>query len=794
MATFTDSVRFAQAPFLVQLLQLRPDLASPSPGTLFSLGARATNSHSLTKAIAALTAVQLQALEAVAVLASISDDLSLETVVHAIIGPDTGSQSFDHAEQSQTISQALDHLLALALVWQPSAGHYLTAPGVPELLDRFPAGFGPITPAAPVIPLPNNTPPTAHSILDAMLWGPPVGLVPANLMEAPEFHQESATPSALRWLLKHQYLELLDPTHISLPRQVAYALRGNRTHKGLSQPPRTADSAAIAEAQIQAEATGAAEDLVRQVADLIELWESQPCPALRSGGLPVREVKAIATKLDLPVEQVQATTEAAFAARLIRASDPSPHVFAPTVAADNWLGMELGQRWQFLVYAWLNSPRLTWQIGKLDDRAQTIAALSPTNHENWVVRLRAAVLKTLAQFPNQALSAQDIAAQLQWQTPRAQISVAAVEGILAECHRYGVTGAGALLPGLLVPDSKNLGWQCEPARALETALPSPVREIFIQGDLTAMVPGRPVPALETLLAECARVESRGGALTVRFTPDSITHAFDSGRSAQGLLSELQMYSVTPIPQALEYLISDCSRKHGRVRVGTLTSYIRISDPVALAAILASPARATLGAFQLAPDLLGATADLSQVLHVLREAQLAPAVEDHEGNLITADRLTPQTRLPSAPLRPESAGGLPQHPMSPATIFAHTHLKPQPDLPALVEQLIAATVGDLPISANSLASLDGSKNPAGTQVPSLPEVPTGHTITFLREAISNGAEVWIELVDSAGRTSRRKLKPLSIDSGRLRAADLVRESELTVSVHRIASAQPVETED
>ena len=70
-------------------------------------------------------------------------------------------------------------------------------------------------------------------------------------------------------------------------------------------------------------------------------------------------------------------------------------------------------------------------------------------------------------------------------------------------------------------------------------------------------------------------------------------------------------------------------------------------------------------------------------------------------------------------------------------------------------------------------------------------PTGATITFLREAITEGAEVWLDLVDSAGRVTRRKLKPMSIDSGRLRAADLDRESELTVSVHRIANAQPVE---
>lgn len=788
MATFTDSIRFAQTDQLVRLLQLRPDLASPSPGTLFSLGARASNTHSMSKAMAQLNSVALQVLESVVVLSTMVERLTLTTVATAILGPDPepGTDGDDYLHEVKTIADSLNHLCELALVWQPDAETYRGAPGLEEILDRFPAGFGPRAQQLPELPVTGSAPAAAHSILSAMQWGPPVGIVPSNLMEQQDTHHESATPSALRWLLKNNYLELIDPTHVSLPREVAYALRGNRTHKGLLKAPDLNFSApAISEPQIQMEGAAASAELVRRIAELISVWESEPAPALRAGGLPVREVRNVGNRLDLTVPQVHMVAELAFAARLIRASDGNPQVFAPTSGVDGWLEQDLVTRWQHLVLAWLNSPRTSWHIGQLDDRAQTISALSPGAHQSHVVRLRATILKVLAEHPAQALRAQDVATYLEWQTPRSEPNLEAISGILAEAAALGVTGAGALLPGLLTRSEDKPGWTFDPVGALTNALPEPVQEIFIQGDLTAMVPGRPCDPLETLLSECTQVESRGGALTVRFTTASLTRAFDTGRTAQGLMDELQMYCVTPIPQPLAYLIKDVARNHGRVRVGAVSTYIRISDPVVMASILSSPAFAAVGVLALGSDVLGATGELPQVLALLREAKLSPAVEDPSGNIITADRLTPQTRLPAALSKPEFWGGLPSNPVSAATIFANSRIQPQADVATLVAHLITATESDLPVAS----SADGLvTEPAGeVEAPG----PTGATITFLREAITEGAEVWLDLVDSAGRVTRRKLKPMSIDSGRLRAADLDRESELTVSVHRIANAQPVE---
>jgi hypothetical protein len=50
-------------------------------------------------------------------------------------------------------------------------------------------------------------------------------------------------------------------------------------------------------------------------------------------------------------------------------------------------------------------------------------------------------------------------------------------------------------------------------------------------------------------------------------------------------------------------------------------------------------------------------------------------------------------------------------------------------------------------------------------------------------------VWLEVVGTSGGPSRRRVRPLTLDAGRLRAQDPARDAELTVAVHRIASVAP-----
>src|SRR5690606_32247094 len=115
------------------------------------------------------------------------------------------------------------------------------------------------------------------------------------------------------------------------------------------------------------------------------------------------------------------------------------------------------------------------------------------------------------------------------------------------------------------------------ADALEPLLPAPVDHVLLQADLTAIAPGPLEPELARAMAQLAETESHGGATVYRFTPDSVRRALDQGRSATDLHQLLAQHSRTPVPQPLSYLIDDVARRHGQLRAGQASAYLRCDD-------------------------------------------------------------------------------------------------------------------------------------------------------------------------------------------------------------------------
>ena len=110
--------------------------------------------------------------------------------------------------------------------------------------------------------------------------------------------------------------------------------------------------------------------------------------------------------------------------------------------------------------------------------------------------------------------------------------------------------------------------------------------LLVQSDLTAVVPGRPAPVLSELLERSSAVESRGGALTVRFTAESVRGALDAGLSADELVEALERFTPGPLPSTLTVLIDDVARRHGAVRVRGVSSLLRAPDPAVAAGLIA----------------------------------------------------------------------------------------------------------------------------------------------------------------------------------------------------------------
>jgi hypothetical protein len=134
-------------------------------------------------------------------------------------------------------------------------------------------------------------------------------------------------------------------------------------------------------------------------------------------------------------------------------------------------------------------------------------------------------------------------------------------------------------------------------------------------------------------------ESRGGAGVYRFTATSLRGAFDQGWSAADVRRWLERHSTTGVPQPLAYLVDDVARRHDSIRVGPAGSYVRLSDQAQAAALLAHPAAAALGLRAVAPGVLVASVDEHELLPLLQELGLAPALENGAGEVIG----TPPTR-------------------------------------------------------------------------------------------------------------------------------------------------------
>jgi hypothetical protein len=201
---------------------------------------------------------------------------------------------------------------------------------------------------------------------------------------------------------------------------------------------------------------------------------------------------------------------------------------------------------------------------------------------------------------------------------------------LREAELLGVTGSGALsAPGRALVG----GDEDAAVAALEPLLPQPLDHVLLQADLTAVAPGPLVTELAAELALAAEIESRGGATVYRFTPASVRRALDAGRTAAELHQVLAKHSRTPVPQPLTYLVDDVARRHGRVRVGTASAYVRCDDDGILAEILADRRSASLGLRRLAATVLAAQAPVDTVLSRLREIGYAPAAESPEGDVL-----------------------------------------------------------------------------------------------------------------------------------------------------------------
>ncbi|MFI0981134.1 helicase-associated domain-containing protein [Streptomyces sp. NPDC021093] len=829
--TLAEDLRTRDDAALTALLRARPDLLSPVPGDVGLLATRAGTRASVVRALERLDKFALQTAEALAV----APDPATYDMLRALMSGDEGAPETEaalpHAVRvlrEQALVWGADDRLRLVRTARellaPSATHpsptglgptvaeattgmsptrlqgILAAVGLPTTHDPVSAVHGLtslFTDRVRMDALLDTAPSEALTVLDRLVWGPPYGEVSSD-----------PTPP-VRWLRDHGLLLPTSARTVVLPREAALHLRAGRAHRATEPlPPQLVTASSHASEMVDQTAAGQAFTALTTVEDLLKDWDRGGPAVLRSGGLSVRDLKRTAAAMDLPEPTAAFWLELSYAAGLLASDGEADERYAPTPAYDEWLSLPPQDRWARLAVTWLRGTRTAGLIGGQDAKGRTLSALGPDLDRSAAPEVRRRVLALLAALPEGAApDPESVLDRLRWERPQrgttGELRSRVALWTLTEAEQLGVTGRGALsahgraLAGLddtptlptttatttTTPSTPSTApaspTEAESAAAalrasalLAPLIPEPLDHVLLQADLTAVAPGPLQRPLAEMLAVLADVESRGGATVYRFTPGSVRRALDSGQAASDLHAFLAAHSRTPTPQPLSYLIDDVARRHGHLRVGAASAYVRCDDDAVLGEILADKRAAVLGLRRLAPTVLAARTDPATLLDGLRAMGFAPAAESAAGDVLITRADAHRTPARTAP------EPVPEGPHVPDDTLLGAALR------AIRAGDMAANAVRKPGSAPSGSPEESAADPTGTPGTQLPRTSSAETLATVQAAAMTGSTLWIGYVNADGAASQRVIAPVRVEGGFVTAYDHTADQVKTYPLHRI----------
>jgi hypothetical protein len=728
---------------LIRLLELRPDLTQPPPGTIAALAARAQARQSVKAATDALDFLRLAVLDALLVLHADTAAVPLAKLLE-LVG--------DRASED-TVTAAVDDLRERALVWGDAAVRVAAeaAAGLPwypgqatvegveqgaeEIADRLAA-------------LDSAQLELLHKLLEGSPMGRTRDAAPGTPPDRP-----------VQRLLAAGLLRQVDAETVILPRLVGQVLRGELPGPvELTEPDPVVSTTTAAD--VDAVAAGAVIDLLREVDLVLDTLGATTVPELRSGGLGVRDVKRLTKVTGIDERRLGLILEVASAAGLIAAGLPEPEppdgagpYWAPTVAADRFVESPTASKWHLLASTWLDLPGRPGLIGSRGPDGKPYAALSDSLFSTAAPLDRRLLLDVLADLPPGAgVDATEASRAMIWRRPRwaVRLQPEPVRDLLTEAHALGVVGRGAIATparALLAGEPPD-----DVVAAMAKVLPEPIDHFLLQADLTVIVPGPLERDLAEQLAAVAAVESAGAAMVYRISEASIRRALDTGRTAGELHALFKKHSKTPVPQGLTYLIDDVARRHGQLRVGIAASFVRCEDPTLLAQAVAAPAAEQLEMRLLAPTVAVSQAPLREVLAALRGAGFAPAAEDSTGTIV--DIRARGARVPAPPRR-----------------------RVHRPTPSPTSQTLGAIVAVLrKVAAAPFANM---------------RLDPAVAISQLQQAAHHQESVVIGYVDPAGVATQRVVAPINVRGGQLTAYDPASGRVREFAIHRVTSVVSAE---
>ena len=729
MRSFSDYLRSIDDAAFLSLFSARPDLVTPVPPDIASLAVRACSAPSLARAIDSLNQWQFQVLEAACTL---TEPFTLKSLV---------------ALTDKAAAVALEHLISVGLIYPSDDGMRLPTQ-LRDVIGNEPAGLGPVSIAKLKLTELDNAPLDAKKVLERLIWGPPRGSIGDIKNPGP----------GVTWLLERKFLVPLDQRTVILPREVAIYLRGGKTHReNLINPPVLAGTKRD-ERQVNLAAIANISTVLRWVEELLNFWAEEPADALRAGGLGVRDLKIISNHLGVDETCTAFITELAYLTSLI--SVDSDDRIMPSNKFDIWLMQTPADRWQVLASAWLITSRVSGLVGRA--QAKNVAALGPELDRVNASRVRALTLSILNENQSIAPDAPSFIALMNWRAPvrrNSSLQEELATWTLREAEWLGISGQGAISKygvGFLNGDDLNL---------INDDLPKTVDHILIQSDNTAIAPGPLEHDISQQLAIMAEIESRGGATVYRFSEATIRRALDHGKTGDEIKAFLIKTSKTPMPQPLEYLIADVAKKHGKLRVGNTSSFIRCEDTALIAQIMNDKKLEVLALRRIAPEVVICDHDAADTMRILRESGYLPAAESSNGLMLSGPR---KNRALTKPRPPRVIGEI--------------------EVPS--EDLFNAAIRAIRTGEKSSHKQTRLRQVASEALGALPRTTANETMDLVNRFIQEEKSLSIGYADNNGSVTHRIIDPIRVSAGALIARDHATGEVQSFRIPRITGVAPL----
>ena len=727
--SFTDHLRNINDEALLALFSARPDLITPVPPDIASLAVRATSAPSLARAIDSLNKWQFQVLEACAAL---DEPLKEKDIV---------------AVTEKAALEVIPFLVSMGLLYPSDEGLRLPYQ-LREVIGNEPAGLGPTSMAKLKLSTLNDIPKDAEKVLAHLIWGPPRGSVGDIKNPGP----------GVAWLLKEKFLVPLDQRTVILPREVAIYLREGKIHKQRFVQPPILKGTKRDEKNRNLAAIANISTVLRWVEELLNFWAQEPADSLRAGGLGVRDLKVAANHLGVDESCTAFIAELAYLSSLIAIN--ADEQIMPSNKFDIWLLQTPAQRWQIIASQWLTTSRVSGLVGRAESK--NIAALGPELDRVNAARVRSLTLQLLHENSTIAPNKDSFQELFSWRAPlrrNSSLQDELVEWSLREAEWLGITGQGALSKyGEALINSEDLA-------LIDADLPKTVDHILIQSDNTAIAPGPLEHEISGQLAIMADIESRGGATVYRFSEATIRRALDHGKTGEEVSTFLKKISKTPMPQPLEYLIADVAKKHGKLRVGNTSSFIRCEDSALIAQIINDKRLEVLSLRRIAPEVLICDHDATDAMRILREAGYLPAGESSSGLMLTGPR---SNRAVTKPRPPRIIG----------------------EIESPTEENLISAIRALRTGEKSSHRQTHLRSVASAALGSLPRTTANETLELLTQYIEKAQSLSIGYADNNGSVSHRIIDPLKVSAGSLIARDHATGELQTFRIPRITGVAPL----